>query len=113
MTLELLALRPPAVQSLLAVSYNAILTHIISSGDGLIPSGVFSWPADARGTLGEGLALHVWNTNNHQVTWGVLAAALVALQDFMINRQTWGEASFYVYDGGVEVGMGVLGFVRG
>lgn len=113
MTLELLALAPPAVQSLLTGSYNAILTHIILSGDALVPSGVFSWPTDVRGTLGDGLALHVWNTNNHQVTWGVLAAALVALQDFMLNQQTWAEASFYVYDGGMEVGMGVLGRVRG
>lgn len=64
------------------------------------------------GTSDIGLALHVWNINNHQVTWGVLGAALVGLQDFMRAKAVWAEASFYVYDGGVEVGAGVLGVVR-
>ena len=39
----------------------------------------------------------------------MLGAALACLEDFMRTKEHWGEATFYVYDGGVEVGIGVLG----
>lgn len=55
-----------------------------------------------------GLALMTWNTNNHQQTYGVVGAAVSALMDFMRERGA-GEASFSIFDGGREVGAGVLG----
>ena len=98
------AISGASVEALLSSCYDAILQHISALGDGLVPSGVFSWPPGVNN-----LALHVWDTNNHQVTWGVLGAALSALENFMGDSDEWGGATFLIYDGGVEVATGVLG----
>ena len=56
-----------------------------------------------------GLQLHAWNENNHQMSWGVLGAAIQAVLDCMVNIREWGTASFSIWDGDTEVGFGVLG----
>lgn len=46
-----------------------------------------------------GVRLTAWNANNHQITWGVLAAALVALKDYMSVQNWYGAVTFDIYDG--------------
>ena len=72
----------------------------------------FFWLTDNCGGglgIGErGLVLKVANSNNHQATWGVLGAALTALQDYMRSQDAWGTAEFTIFDGKYEVGKGTL-----
>ena len=51
------------------------------------------------------------NAANHQQTWGVLAAAVEALEGAMMWGGGMGPGCgyFLVFDGGREVGVGVLG----
>ena len=78
------------------------LTMLEQMGDGPIANGAYD-------RLGPGnIALHVWNTNNHQITRGVLSAALDALADYVETRFA-GALSFYIYDGDNEVGQGLIG----
>lgn len=59
----------------LEVLYDAgtgVTQHLAASGDSLI-SGAMDFEQD-------GLTLHVENANNHQLTWGVLGAAVETLQ---------------------------------
>ena len=59
----------------LGVLYDAgtgVSQHLAANSDGLIP-GVMDFEQG-------GLTLHVQNANNHQLTWGVLGAAVETLQ---------------------------------
>ena len=71
-------------------------------GDGLVTNGAY----DRAGS--NNIALHIWNANNHQLTRGVLAAALDALADF-VDTYWSGALQFYIWDGGNEVAQGLLG----
>lgn len=89
------------IRDLLDEAVAGMVNNIDFNGDGLIP-GVFNW-------LGEGdLKLNVWNSNNHQTTWGVLRAALLALKDYM-SHNVYGTAYFTINDGTREVGEGLVG----
>lgn len=66
-----------AVQALLERAHSAIMLRIASIGDGLLSSGSFHISGSNN------LVLSTRNANNHQQTWGVLGAAIGALQDFM------------------------------
>lgn len=90
------------VPDMLVACFTEIMTHIAVFGDGAVTTGVFSWAP-------RNLAIHVWNANNHQITWGVLGAAVHALQDFMFHTQHWGGARFDIYDGQNMVAQGLLG----
>lgn len=94
------------VIGIISSAYNYALNHIEISGDGVVR------------TLGNGrilqqqahgLALAVFNANNHQMTWGVLASALLALVDYMAGQGTYRAAAFTVFDGHNEVGSGSIG----
>lgn len=78
------------------------LTMLNRIGDGLVTGGVY----DRIGA--NGLVLHIWNANNHQLTRAVLAAALDALADF-IDTYWGGALQFYIWDGANEVAQGLLG----
>ncbi|KAI4126056.1 MAG: hypothetical protein LQ347_005114 [Umbilicaria vellea] len=78
------------------------LTTLERDGDAVIPTGVY----DRLGP--DNLVLHIWNANNHQLTRGVLAAALDALADF-IDTYWSGALQFYIWDGQHEVAQGLLG----
>ncbi|KAA6416305.1 MAG: hypothetical protein FRX48_01025 [Lasallia pustulata] len=93
---------------LLATVIEVLQDHIQRLGDavlGVYPTNattVFQW-------FGEmGLVLKVSNSNNHQTTWGVLRAALLALEDYMQSQDSWGTAEFTIFDGKNEVGKGTL-----
>lgn len=96
------------LQQLFAEVFMAIFNQIQDHGDGLVPAGVFSFfGSSVHGHMG--CALHVWNSNNHQFSWGVLGAALRALWEYMNANARYGGADFEVYDGVNEVALGVIG----
>ena len=94
------------VVGILSTAYKHVQEHIERLGDGVIQAlsngRIFS--------LGEhSLGLTVFNANNHQTTWGVLAAAFLALVDYMANQGTYYAAAFTIFDGKNEVGTGSIG----
>ena len=91
------------VLTLLNEAYQDIMTHVLNVGDGLVQGGSFTFYG------GQGLVLRVWDTNNHQATYGVLGAAMHALWDYMNSQTTFGAGAFVIYDGAVEVGKGTIG----
>ena len=54
------------------------------------------------------VALRVWNANNHQTSWGVLNAVLLALNDFLLVRKGMGAVVFRIFDGNNQVGQGQI-----
>ena len=91
------------VSALLTAGLNIIMYEMEQSQDGPISGGSFT-----RFSTASGLALQAWNANNHQVTYGVLGAALSALADYM-NLGGWGSCTFSIWDGGNQVGLGQVG----
>lgn len=90
------------VYSILVDAALDLLTQLEEHGDDLVANGVYD-------RLGDGnVALHIWNTNNHQLTRGVLGATLDALADF-IDTYWSGALQFYIWDGENEVAQGLLG----
>ena len=83
----------------IAQVYQAMTRHIALEGDGLI-GGSGYWAKTVAG-----LTIRVSNANNHRITWGVFAAALLALADYMRQLGS-AEVAFWVYDGPHEVGGG-------
>lgn len=71
-------------------------------GDGVIPRGTFGFSR-------YGASWYSANANNHQVTWGVLAGAVMALSSFMDAYGGFGYAHFEIFDGGNQVGSGSVG----
>ena len=90
------------IKPLLSEAYGIVDEILRHLGDGPVSTPGFNW--------GTGSAvLQTWNTNNQETTWRVLAGALVALQDYMIDHKNWVGAKFTVYQGALEVGQGVIG----
>ena len=56
----------------------------------------------------QGLSPKERNANNHQTTWGVLGAAIEAIAGCM-DQNGFGGGSFNIFDGGNEVGEGIIG----
>lgn len=96
------ALPALVMQSMLTLSHKYALDYLTLLGDGLIPHGMVNWVGD------DDLLLTVKNAANHQVTWGVLCSALVALSDYM-SGFGYGAATFGIFDGGTQVGQGTIG----
>ncbi|MCJ1305346.1 hypothetical protein MMC08_008160, partial [Hypocenomyce scalaris] len=92
-----------SVVQVLTACYSAVASHILQDGDGVIEGGAFSWQGN------NGITLSTMNTNNHQNTWGVIGAAIIALQDFM-QENGYGGATFSIWDGPNMVGRGWLGW---
>ena len=56
-----------------------------------------------------GLELRLTNANNHQMTWGVMNAALAALMQFVARSGRGpGAMAWQIYDGQNLVGVGFL-----
>ncbi|KAA6415500.1 MAG: hypothetical protein FRX48_00215 [Lasallia pustulata] len=81
-----------AVQTTLRAASSSVAAFLSEIGDGVISMGGIAWPGVG------GVGFRTWNANNHQTTWGVLAAAVGALQDYM-RRFGFGAASFSIADG--------------
>lgn len=90
------------VLELLNAAYVGITAHIKPVGDGLlpVPNGILMW------WRLDGVQLHTQNANNHQTTWAVLAAAVIALGDYMHSFEIYGAVDFDIWDGFNQVGHG-------
>lgn len=91
-----------AIETVLSAAYDEIMTTLDSRGDGVVPGGMFQ-------KLGAGdVMLRTMNSNNHQITYGVLGAAISALEGYM-SQYIYGAASFTINDGLIEVAKGFIG----
>lgn len=98
------AVAGPAITELLLDAQRHIRVRLIAHGDTVIAGGRFDWMGAGHNEV------KVLNSNNHQVTYGVLKAALEALASYMQSERGFvGEAGFVVYDGANEVGRGAVG----
>lgn len=76
---------------------------IAAAHDGIIGPNGYRW-LGARG-----LTLRAVDANNHQLTWGVLGAALEAVRDYMDHRgHSFGTAYFKIFDGENQTGEGSI-----
>lgn len=92
-----------AVLNMLNTAAGILEASIRQHGDIVIPGGGVKYES-----LSSGISFVTENSNNHQQTYGVLAAAIDALMDYM-SRNYYGSASFHIYDGVNEVGLGKVG----
>lgn len=81
--------------------------QIRAGGDGRVPKGAFQYGISNA-------QVYAANSNNHQMTLGVLGAALTALAEYCTHLQDTtgvapGEIHFTVVDGDNEVGRGFFG----
>lgn len=91
----------PLILSMLRDAIILIDNHLQQHGDGPIEDGTFHFSD-------YGVSWLSINRNNHQQTWGVLAAAVEALTQYMMTHSTYGSVSFGIYDGRNQVGEGTL-----
>ena len=91
------------VRNLLQNAAFEVLHTMLQQGNrnGLLQNGMFNFEG------ANSASVQVWNANNHQTSYGVLADALSALNDWMGNHQ-YTLASFGIYDGMNQVGNGVI-----
>lgn len=97
---------PSVLTNMIGAAYGNILSAIQTHTDGVIVNGVYRWTNNPDGPLG----LQIWasNTNNHQLTYGVLGAALNALNEFMALCGPGLTTVLHVYGGSNQVGRGQL-----
>lgn len=91
-----------SAESALDAAAGYVAQYIHQMGDAVISRGAVEFYG------GNGVFFKSWNVNNHQQTWGVLAAAIAALKDYM-SHNYYGGASFSIFDGSNEVGEGTVG----
>ena len=72
-------------------------------GDGLVQGGSFTFFGE------ENTQLRIWDSNNHQATFGVLGAAVMAVFDYMNSQAHFGTGTFAIFDGPNQVGRGFVG----
>lgn len=96
------ALAERVVLDTLAEVFEIVQQQLETHGDGVIPARAFDrFPSD------EGMLVSIMNANNHQVTWGVLQAAIEALGDYM-EQHGYASVTFQIYDGPNQVGEGSI-----
>lgn len=94
-----------SIPATISIAHNVIATRIRSLGDGPIDNGRYSMVG-----LG-GVGVNACNADNHQLTWGVLGAALTAVLDYMSNFGN-GAITFNIFDGAHMVGQGTVQIIR-
>ena len=106
MTLRMTApLLSEPILALVNDAYNNVYAHLMSVGDGLIPSGAFRFSTPV-------LTFSVGNANNHQMTWGILASALWGLKDFMTHVDIYACAHIWIFDRIHMVGTGRISILE-
>ena len=89
----------------------AVCRQQIAADDEFLPNGAWMYGRNYVGT--NGLELQFSNSNNHQLTWGVLNAGLAALADYFDTLQSLnvapGSVMFHIIDGPNEVGVSFFG----
>ena len=101
----------PTVRQYLINAQNFIKTQI-TGGDKIIPEGGWLYGHNwVQNTYG--LEILFYNSNNHQLTWGVNQAAVVALLDYFDSVQKQGKKPgavlFSIVDGPNEVARAAFG----
>lgn len=86
-------------------AFNSIYAHLMTDGDGLVAGGYWHFVQQIT-TYNVGVV--VMNANNHQITWGVMGAAMQGLSGYMRTGQMYGAATFDVWDGVNQVATGVV-----
>ena len=98
------------VTDLLGGAEDEARKHLRANGDGVISGGTFTFQLS-------GLEVFIHDSNNHQVTWGVLDSSLRALKEYFDELQLKdgaypGSVTFVVHDGKNEVATGAIGSVQ-
>ena len=91
--------------SLLAAALNTVQARMAQLGNGLVPGGQFE-------QQGVGVALRMWNANNHQLTWGVMMLVITGLAQYTANLSSGVAIVFKIFDGANQVGEGQLAVTR-
>ena len=89
-----------SIPDLFVATLNEVKVHVVH--DGLLPRGSVTIPGHS------GNSLHAYNAGGHEITWGVLGAAVEALQDWSQNN-AYGQMTYAIYDGPNQVGEGWIG----
>ena len=97
------------MQPVLRSAYSYIQDQIHEHGDGLVPGGMFDFP-QPQVPFTRAFGVDSFNVNNHQQTWGVLGAAIDAIDEWMNWSGGYGEVTFRIFDGENEVGAGRVGW---
>lgn len=84
--------------------------HLQAMGDDTIRGGTFLYQF-------QDMEMYFHDSNNHQLTWGVLGAALIALTEYFdeVHANSGaqpGSITFVVHDGENEVATGGFGAVQ-
>lgn len=90
-----------SIPSTINIARGIISTYIRVVGDGPVTNGRYEMVG-----LG-GVQVMARNADNHQLTWGVLSAALAAVLDYMRVFGN-GAATFNIFDGTHMVGQGTV-----
>ena len=72
----------------------------------MLVGGAYRWGPMSSGAL----VASFMNVNNHQLTYGVVRAAVAAVRDYMARDGDYGTLSFEIWDGDSEVGTGLIGY---
>ena len=88
------------IHELLDEAYDTIQGTMDLMGDRLIPGWGMDWTA-------ADFSFRVSNANNHQITMGVLGAAIDALRDYVF-KEGGGTLAFDIWDGDNQVGVGSI-----
>ena len=100
------ALNMQEVLELLRATIKLAKQRIVEHGDEVIP--VNDLVALGSAMVGEGVYLTLANANNHQLTYGVVLAAAVALSDFFSRSGGFQSVDFQIIDGKNLVGTGKI-----
>ena len=95
---------PSILTNMIGRAYENVLSTIQTHGNGNIVHGVYRWTNNPDGPLG----LQIWasNIDNHQLTYGVLDAALNALNEYSTLFGPGLVTTWHIFDGANLVGHG-------
>ena len=97
------------VHKLLKNAAESLNRRVDRQGDGELENGTFEWLGEPK------LRLHANDANDHHLTYGVLSAALQAVDNWMSSPGSYHQlAHFQIFDGDNQVGhayLTAIGFV--
>lgn len=89
----------PGVGKLLKNAVESLNRRVDRKGDGELKNGAFEWLGEPK------LRLHANDANDHHLTYGVLSAALQAVNNWMSSPGNFHQlAHFQIFDGDNQVG---------
>ena len=100
------ALNAEQIVDLLRATINVAKQRIAQQGDKVIPMSDLVMLGSAM--VSQGVHMTLTNANNHQLTYGVVESAAVALMEFFIRRGGYQKVDFQIIDGKNLVGSGTI-----